>query len=240
MSIGVGEPAGDDRHGMEPQVPADVRDGSRPVACRIAGVRSAPADRTTIGARTIKRRVTGTPGRSGRSMRPARRRVRDDGRPLDAHGPPALDQDPEDADPRHDPGARRVRPGEMDPEAALLGATRAPERTAAAGPAVDRVPARRGRLPAEGGRSTQDGLVLRRDDRRRGDRQLGLDRRDIVGPTRRPTTPWRPCAGRPFAPGPPRSATMLVIQFTSVPPPTPLPDSIVIAPSQVERRPWFR
>ena len=178
---------------------------SRPVACRIAGVRSAPAARTTTGARTTsrprhRRRPAGPDDRSARRS-PASVTT---AVPSDADRPPALQQHRDDPDPRHDPGSGGVGPREMDPEPRLLRAARAPERTTAAGAAVGRVPPGRGGLPAQRRRPAQDRRVLRRDDGRRRDAELGLDRRDVGVPGRRRHA-LRGHDRRPTRPGPPRA-----------------------------------
>ena len=54
-----------------------------------------------------------------------------------------------------------------------------------------------------------------------------------------PVTPSSPCSrSQPSRTA--SGASMQVIQLTSVPPPTPVPASIVIEPSQVVVRPWSR
>ena len=93
-------------------------------------------------------------------------------------------------------------------------------------------------LPAERVGAPQDRGVLRRDAGRLGHAQLRLHRRDVALPAA-PVDAVEAVLGRPLA-RTASGATMLVIQLTSVPPPTPLPDSMVIAPSQVASRPWLR
>ncbi len=108
---------------------------------------------------------------------------------LDPDRATALEQDARHAGIGHDPGARRVRLGEMDPDARLLRATPAAERAAAAVAAGRRVAARRRRLPAEGPGTAQQDRVLGRDVGRLGDAEIGLDgarRRRPMGRRSRP------------------------------------------------------
>ncbi len=186
----------------------------------MAGVRNAPAARTTVEARTTRRR-----------LRLARRHVR-----LDPDRAAALGQDAGHVGVGHDPGARRVRRREVDADPGLLGAPRTPERTAAAVPAGARVPARRGGLPAERPGPAQDDGVLGRDVGGLGDADLRLDRRDVVVP-RLPGQALEAVLGRPFGSRTPSGAGMQVVQLMSVPPPTPVPASSVTEPSQVVTRP---
>ena len=143
-----------------------------------------------------------------------------------------------DTDLRHDPRARLERAREVDADARLLGATRG-SRTGNCRSRRSRVALRRvGRgLPAEPLRAAHDDLVLRRDAALTADTDSSVSSvRDVVAsrPRRRRS---RRCRGRaPIRARTAAGASIVVIQLTSVPPPTPEPASIVIDASQVDEQ----
>ncbi len=101
---------------------------------------------------------------------------------LDADGAPLVQDQAPGFGVRHDPGARRVRAGQVDPDPRALAAPPAPERAAPAVVAAHRVaPGRRG-LPAERGGAPQDQRVLGRQEAALGDVELVLDRGKVLAP----------------------------------------------------------
>ena len=139
---------------------------SSPERRRIAGVRSAPAARTTTGARTV-------------SFRAAPRGPNSPSTPTAA---PFCISTRLDARVCHDPRATGRRSSEVCPDPRPLRAATTTERTTAAIGAIGSVPPRRSRLPAERIRATEDDGVLWRDRGRFGDVELRLDRSNIVIP----------------------------------------------------------
>jgi hypothetical protein len=146
---GLVEDPRDDRHRVEPEVPADRR---------VVEARGEQDGRSSQrpGSDDHLRRPDDEPPRHRLERIPGRARERLSGRRidpqhpgLDADGAPALDEHPRHAGALDDPGPRRVGRREVDPEPGLLGPPRTAERTAATVATVHRVASRRTGLPAE-------------------------------------------------------------------------------------------
>ena len=155
---------------------------SMPDRSSTIGVRSAPAARTTCGARTTSRR--GTPSIETVASTPAAR--------------PCSTQDPLDGRVGDDPRPVLPRLGEVDPDPRLLRAPPAAEPAPAAVAAVDAVPPDLADLLAEHRAAAEDQLVLGRDVRGVGHADLGGQRRE-VRVERRVLEAREPMGGRPVA-----------------------------------------
>ena len=163
-------------------------------------------------------------GRPSAPHGPSRRRPSTEDRASTPVGATVLDQDPRDRAHRARSGPRpRTARREVDPDARLLGPAPAAERAAPAVAAAGRVAAGRGRLPAERPGAAQQDRVLGRDagwtPRRRSRRSTAATSATMRRRPRSPRGRARPAHSSRIAAG----AAMLVIQLTSVPPPTALP-----------------
>ena len=217
------EPRGDHRDRVEPE----VAPGHRVVEARL---------RSRIERRPERPR--GKDDLRSADLQAMRRAV---GRDRAAHAGHAAGgaQDRLDGGVGHDPRAEPPGVGEMHAQAAPLGAAPAAELAAPAVPAADPVAGDGRGLEAERVTAVEQQLVLGRHVRRRTGLELAWSMASRSASHSCPSMPSTPCSRaqcRRVANG----ASIVVSQFTSVPPPTPAPASVTTAPSHEVVMPWLR